>query len=89
VRRVFVRSVLYWIKTRAKRTGVVDGRSGAVCFLQRFDSALRLNVHLHVLVLDGVYVRDADGRLRFAEIDPPTHDDLHAIVQRLSRRIAR
>jgi hypothetical protein len=34
-------------------------------------------------------VRDADGRLRFAEIDPPTHDDLHAIVQRLSRRITR
>jgi hypothetical protein len=36
-----------------------------------------------------VYVCDADGRLHFAEIDPPTHDELHAIVQRLSRRITR
>ena len=29
--------------------------------IQRGDSALRLNVHFHVLVLDGVYVRETEG----------------------------
>jgi hypothetical protein len=28
----------------------------AVTFIQRFGSALNLNVHLHMLFLDGVYV---------------------------------
>jgi hypothetical protein len=70
---------------RAKRTGAPYGRCGAVCFVQRFDSALRLHVHFHVLLLDGVFVRGPDGRLQFAEIDPPTHADLQALVHRLSR----
>ncbi len=35
---------------------MAGGRSGAVNFIQRFDSALRLNVHFHALVLDGVFV---------------------------------
>lgn len=30
--------------------------SGAVTLIQRFGSALTLNVHLHMLILDGVYV---------------------------------
>ena len=89
VRRVLVRAILYWIKARAKHTGAPDGRGGAVCFVQRFDSALRLNVHFHLLVLDGVFVRGADRRLQFAEIDPPTHADLQALIARLSRRLTR
>ncbi len=38
---------------------VADAHTGAIAALQRTDSALRLNVHFHVLALDGVYVRDA------------------------------
>jgi hypothetical protein len=44
---------------------VAEAHAGTVTFIQRFDSALRLNVHAHTLVLDGVYVRNsgqtADG----------------------------
>lgn len=29
--------------------------------IQRFGGALNLNVHIHALVLDGVYARDAGG----------------------------
>lgn len=29
--------------------------------IQRFDSALRLNIHFHTLVLDGVYVKNGNG----------------------------
>ena len=34
---------------------------GILVALQRVDSALRLNVHLHVLGLDGCYVRAEPG----------------------------
>jgi hypothetical protein len=33
--------------------------TGAVTHVQRFGSSLNLNVHLHVMLLDGVFVRDA------------------------------
>jgi hypothetical protein len=34
----------------------IAAHAGAVAFIQRFGSALNLNVHLHMLFLDGVYV---------------------------------
>jgi len=33
-----------------------SARTGAVTLIQRFGSALNLNVHFHMLFLDGVYV---------------------------------
>jgi len=38
--------------------GLPGGRGGAVVIVQRFGSALNLNVHLHAMVLDGVFARD-------------------------------
>jgi hypothetical protein len=32
--------------------------------IQRFGSALNLSAHFHLLVLDGVYCREGEGRLR-------------------------
>ena len=43
-----------------------SARTGAVTLIQRFGSALNLNVHFHLLFLDGVYKVFSDGsRLRF------------------------
>jgi ribosomal protein S27E len=38
-----------------------SGATGAVTLVQRFGSALNLNVHFHMLFLDGVYVADGTG----------------------------
>jgi hypothetical protein len=43
-------------------------------FIQEFDSALRRNVHL--LSLDGMYVRAEDGALRFHELAEPSAEDV-------------
>jgi hypothetical protein len=37
-------------------------RAGAVTLIQRFGSALNLNVHLHMLFLDGAYTFRGRGR---------------------------
>ncbi len=49
-----------------KQTGLSHktAQTGAVTLIQRFGSALNLNIHLHRLFLDGVYVEDADGAVR-------------------------
>jgi hypothetical protein len=40
-------------------------QTGAITLIQRFGSALNLNVHLHMLFLDGEYVERPDGSRRF------------------------
>ena len=46
-----------------------EADSGAVTLIQRFGSAANLSIHLHSLVLDGVFRRGADGVAEF--VQPP------------------
>jgi hypothetical protein len=87
---VFVRAVFFSLRRRAKQTRG-DARCGAVTFIQRFGGALNLNVHLHTLALDGVYVRDeADPRrLRFEPLPPPTDDEVELVATRVARSLVR
>jgi hypothetical protein len=63
--------------------------TGAVTLIQRFGSALKLNVHFHLLVLDGVYRRDGEGCLRFVPVPAPSAEELKRLVQRIAERIGR
>ncbi|MGH7283815.1 MAG: transposase, partial [Polyangiaceae bacterium] len=56
-------------------------------FVQRFGSSLNLNVHFHVVMLDGVFVRDAEARAIFHRAPPPSRDELEGVVERTRRRI--
>ena len=51
--------VMRWLARRAKRVlrlaGVSRAHAGGVAFQQRFDSALRLNPRLDILVADGEF----------------------------------
>ena len=54
----FVRAVSSWLRRRARRLGIKGTlKTGAVTVIQRFDSALGLNVHFHSVFFDGVYSR--------------------------------
>ena len=45
-----------------------DGATGAVTLIQRFGSALNLNIHFHILFLDGVYVYRDSRAPRFQRV---------------------
>jgi hypothetical protein len=64
---------------------------GSVTFIQRFGSAINLNVHYHVVFLEGVYLdRTTQGRTpRFLPGEPPTDTDIADVVQKISRRVIR
>ena len=86
---VFVRAVLGWYRRRARRAGIADGRSGTVTVVQRFGSGLELNVHFHVLGLDGVFALAADGTMRFHRVEAPTDADIARLVGAIARRLGR
>ncbi|WP_409981725.1 transposase [Roseateles sp.] len=66
---------------------VDEGHGGAVTLIQRFGSAASLNIHLHCLVLDGVYRCDADGAPVFIRADAPTDDELRRLLQTVVARL--
>jgi hypothetical protein len=64
------------------------GATGAVTLIQRFGSALNLNIHFHLLVLDGAYLVGAEPPV-FRRIAPPSEVELQALVERVAQRIGR
>ena len=65
-------------------------RTGAVTLIQRFGSALNLNIHFHMLFLDGVYVDGANGSsTRFRWVKAPTSAELTQLTHTIARRVGR
>jgi hypothetical protein len=64
-------------------------RTGAVTLIQRFGSALNLNVHFHMLFLDGVYVERPDGSLLFCWVKAPTSAELTRLAHTIAHRVGR
>jgi len=63
-----------------------SGATGAVTLIQRFGSALNLNVHFHLLVLDGAYLVNTVPPV-FRRIEPPRREELQALLERIGERI--
>jgi len=85
---VFVRAVFGSLKRRAGRRGqTAKLRCGAVIFVQRFGDALNLNVHFHMLAIDGTF--DAADEMRFRPVPPPDDDEVARVAQRVARNLAR
>ena len=88
----FIVSLRRSLRCRAKAKlglrSVEDALFGAVTFIQRADSSLRLNVHFHCLVLDGVYVRDDEGELRFHSLGAPTSEEVTEVARWTHARLS-
>jgi hypothetical protein len=82
----------YYVNQAVTR-GVPRGKMhpGSVTFIQRFGSALNLNVHSHLLFLEGVFrdCTDQGRKPRFLAGEPPTDTDIADVIQKISRRVIR
>jgi len=88
VRNIFVRAVLGFLRRRGLEVGVNLPEVGSVTAVQRFGSALNLNVHFHTLAFDGVFRRDLNGgEFRFVALQRPDENELRSMVARIRSRI--
>lgn len=91
--RLVLHAIFAYQRRRARRLGEAPGRAnsnGAVTFVQRFNSALELALHFHILIPDGVFVRDGDDpdeKPRFVDIAPPDERELSALCTRIADRV--
>jgi hypothetical protein len=95
VSRRALRTVFSWQRRHARALGERPGRGnscGAITFVQRFNSALELSYHLHILIPDGLFVSNGDGLdhpPRFVELAPPTDADVERLLGKIVRRTER
>jgi len=65
------------------------GATGAVTLVQRFGSALNLNVHFHMVFLDGAYQTVGAAAPVFRPVAAPEPSDLQQLVEQIAGRIGR
>lgn len=87
--RLFLRALFAWQRRCARQIGVNRPLCGAVTMIQRFGSALNVNLHFHSLVPDGVFFEDADGDVQFHPLAPPTRSDLEKLIRQIVPRLLR
>jgi hypothetical protein len=65
-------------------------QSGAVTLIQRFGSALNLNIHFHMLFLDGVYSDSRHGANPcFRWVKAPTNVEITQLTHTIASRVGR
>ena len=65
-------------------------QAGAVTLIQRFGSALNLNLHFHMLFLDGVYAGGTNSHpVRFRQVKAPTGSELTQLAHTIASRVGR
>ena len=85
---IVIRAIETDLIRRAGLRRTSGARTGAVTLIQRFGSALNLNVHLHMLILDGVYTPTRD-RPRFHRVSAPSAAHLRKLLDRIINRLVR
>jgi hypothetical protein len=85
----FVRTVFVWQRRRARQQGIAKPLCGAVTFVHRFNSLLRLSPHYHSFIPDGVFYQPEPGTLAFYPLPAPTDQQVHKLLWRTATRIER
>ena len=80
---LFIRTLFNTLRARGRSLALPGREAGAVSFIQRFGSALQLNVHFHVLVPEGLFADDG----AFHPLPPPEDTDVEALLHTFLRRL--
>ena len=84
---LFIQTISSYQKKKAKQKGVKAAKPGAVTFIQRFGSALNLNVHFHTLFTDGVFYKTKDESYEFLRLSEPTKEELLFLATKIQAKV--
>ncbi|MBL4679700.1 MAG: transposase, partial [Pseudomonadales bacterium] len=86
---VIIRAIETDLIHRARLTRASGAQTGIVTLIQRFGSALNLNIHLHMIALDGVYIVGKSGKVKFHRVKAPNQTELRTLLNRVIQRVVR
>ena len=79
VHRLVAARIMHYYLHAAEESGIKDPQAGGVTFVQRFGSALNLNVHFHTVAIEGVFSVSGQQPV-FHHLRGPTDEELADIV---------
>ena len=76
--------------TRKAGCTKATAKPGAVTLIQCFGGALNLNIHFHMLFLDGVFISSSnDHAVMFRSVKAPTKNELTRLTHTIAQRVGR
>jgi hypothetical protein len=86
----FISAINSDLRRRARKRKL-RGRlqTGSLTVVQRFGSSLNLNVHFHVIAMDGVYAEQPDGTMLFHPLPAPSDEDIARLARAVCRKVTR
>ena len=86
----FISAINSDLRRRARKRKL-HGRlqTGSLTVVQRFGSLLNLNVHFHVIAMDGVYAEQPDGTMLFHPLPAPSDEDIAGLARAVCRKTTR
>lgn len=62
-------------------------KAGGVSFIHRFGATLNIHLHFHCVVMEGLFMADADGQLSWDPVHDVTDTDIQAVQLRVRIRV--
>jgi hypothetical protein len=67
-----------------------NSKTGAVTLIQRFGGSLNVNIHFHILFIDGAYeLGEQNAPINFVTAPPPTIQQLDLVLKKIITRVTR
>jgi hypothetical protein len=86
VHQLVVAMITHYYINAAEEMAIKDPQAGGVTFVQRFGSALNLNVHMHTIVMDGVF-SVAGTTPVFFQLRGPSDEEVADIVAAVAHTV--
>lgn len=83
---LFIQVISSYLKKKSRRAGIKNSKPGVVTFIQRFGSALNLNIHFHSLFADGVFYKSGDA-YEFHRLQQPTQEELFELASKIKNKV--
>jgi hypothetical protein len=87
VHRALAHALRLHLRRLARARGHPNAQTGSVTFVQRYGGGLNLNVHFHLLGLDGWFTRSSTGELAFERAPTPTQNDVEHLLVAVHARV--
>ena len=82
------RAISTYLIKKAGLTKKSGAKTGSVTFIQRFGGSLNLNIHFHMMILDGVYTFN-EGQSKFHFITPPSLSEMEGLLTTIAQRVVK
>ena len=85
VLNLVLRAISNFLIKKAGLKRKLGAKTGSVTFLQQFGGSLNLNIHFHILYMDGVWTFKQE-KAHFHSLSPPSQSELDNLLKTIAQR---